>query len=472
MKIFAIWRMIMSANATDKAAKGRMEYWVNKLKLNMSPPQFIIIVFLILILIGTLLLSLPHSSATGRSVGLLTALFTSTSAVCVNGLILSDTGTTFSLLGQIIIMVMIQIGGLGFMTLGVMVAIVLGKKIGLKQRLLIQQTTQSTSAQGLVKLSLYVVLISFAFEALATIVLTWRWHDEMGFGMALFNALFHSVSAFNNAGFALWPTSLSPYVGDPVVNITIALLFMIGGLGFIVIVDIIRKRSLKKLSLHAKIVLLATGLLSLFGFLLLFLLESWNPATFGHLTLWERLFAAFFQSVTPRSAGFNTIEISNMLPASQFLIIILMFIGSASGGTGGGIKINTLVIILLATMNTFRGGGQIHAFKRRIPQDSVMRALAVVISSLACVLVVALLLTISEGMLEEHFLEVLFEATSAFSTTGLSMGMTGELTPISQIIVIVTMFIGRLGPLTLAYALAQKKQASKIGYPEDNILVG
>ncbi|WP_425455503.1 TrkH family potassium uptake protein [Cohnella phaseoli] len=438
----------------------------------MSPPQLIMIIFFCLIWIGALFLSLPYSSSNGESIGLLNALFTATSAICVNGLVVVDTGSVFSTFGQVVIMIMIQVGGLGFMTLGVMVAILLGKKIGLKQRLVIQQATHSTSAQGLVKLSIYMVLIAFAFEMLAILLLTVRWHSEMGWGQAAYYALFHSVSAFNNAGFALWSDSLSSFVGDPIVNMTIVALFIIGGLGYIVVVDLFRKRSWRKLSLHSKVVLLGSGILYVAGFLLLFLLESWNPATFGDLNIGERLWAALFQGSTPRSSGFNTIDIGSMLTTSQFLLIILMFIGAASGGTGGGIKINTFVVLVLATINTFRGGSQIHAFKRKIGVDTVMRALAVVMSSLAVVLLVALLLTLSEGMLEDHFLEVLFEATSAFSTTGLSMGLTSELSPLGKIIVTVTMFVGRLGPLTLAFALAQKKHTSKIGYAEDHVLIG
>ncbi|WP_168123290.1 TrkH family potassium uptake protein [Paenibacillus sp. HB172176] len=445
---------------------------VIKLKNNISPPQLITVVFSALILVGALLLSMPFSSSTNHSVGFLNAFFTSVSAVCVNGLVVVDTGSAFSVAGQVIIMILIQIGGIGFMTVGVMVAIILGKRIGLKQRLIIQQTTQSTSSQGLVKLSLYMVLIVFAFESVATLVLTLRWMDDMGLAKALYYGMFHSVSAFNNAGFALWSDSLSGFAGDPVVNFTIITLFVVGGLGYIVIVDIFRKRSWRRLSLHSKVVLTASLALTAIGFLLIFLLETWNKATFGDMSYGERIMAALFQSLTPRSAGFNTIDISSMVTASQFLLIILMFIGAASGGTGGGIKTNTVVVLLLATFNTFRGGGQIHAFERKIAHDTVMRALAVVISALAFVLTVALLLIVTENMLEEHFLEVLFEATSAFSTTGLSMGLTNDLSPAGKVIVSITMFLGRLGPLTLAFALSQKRQTSKLGYPEDHILIG
>lgn len=441
-------------------------------KKSMSPPQIIIIIFLTLIIIGTFLLAMPISSANGMSIGFLNALFTATSAVCVNGLVVVDTGSTFSSFGQIIIMVLIQIGGLGFMTLGVMIAIILGKRITLRQRMMIRQTTQSTSNQGLVKLSLYIFLIALSFELVATIILTLRWMGEFGLSQAFYYALFHSVSAFNNAGFSLWSDSLSQYIQDPIVNVTIISLFIFGGLGFIVILELFKKRSWRKFSLHTKLVLVTSGILLVVGFFLLLLLEHWNPATFGKLTWTERISAAFFQSATPRSAGFNTIEIGQMVSSSQLLLIILMFIGASSGGTGGGIKTNTFAVLIFATLNTFRGGGPIHVFHRRISTDVVMRALAVVMSSIACVLIVALLLTITEGILERHFLEILFEATSAFSTTGLSMGLTSDLTPIGKIIVAITMFIGRLGPLTLAYALAKKDRRTKITYPEDHVLIG
>lgn len=438
----------------------------------ISPPRFIILIFILMIFIGTIFLRLPISSTDGESVGWLDALFIATSAVSVNGLVTIDISSTFSTFGQLMIMILIQIGGLGFMTLGVIIAIILGKKIGLRQRLLIQETTQSPTSQGLVKLTLYIFIIALTFEAVATIILTFRWMGELGFGQALYYAVFHSISAFNNAGFSLWSDSLSSYIQDPVVNITIITLFVFGGLGYIVIVEIFQKRSWKKFSVHTKLVLIASGILTIGGFLFLFILESLNTATFGDLSLGERILAAFFQSAAPRSAGFNTLEIGNMLSSSQLLIILLMFIGASSGGTGGGIKTNTVIVLILATLNSFRGGGPIHVFKRRIATETVMRALAVVISSLVCVFVVAFMLTITEGMLEEHFLEVLFEATSAFSTTGMSMGLTSELSPAGKIIVAGTMLIGRLGPLTLAYALAKKARKTKVNYPEDHILIG
>lgn len=439
---------------------------------NINPPQVIILVFFTLIWIGAVLLMLPISVKEGHSISFIDALFTSTSAICVNGLVVLDTGTTFSMFGQVIIMIWIQLGGLGFMTFGVVVAIMLGKRIGLKQRLVLQQSTNAFSAGGLVKLALYMACIAVFFELLGALILTLRSYADMGWGQASYYGLFHSISAFNNAGFSLWSDSLSAVVGDPVVNVTVILLFVLGGLGFIVIIEIAQKRSWRNLSLHSKVVLMATALLLGAGFLVIFLLELWNPATFGQLSGSERLFAALFQGATPRSAGFNSIEIGHMLAASQFFIIILMFIGAASGSTGGGIKVNTLFVLILATISTFRGGGQVHAFDRKISQETIMRALAVVMSSLAAVLLIALLLTISEGVLEDRFLEILFEATSAFSTTGLSMGMTSTLSSAGKIIVCFAMFAGRLGPLTLAFALSQRKRSSRLGYPEDHVLIG
>lgn len=445
---------------------------IRSLKFQLSPPQYIIVIFLILITIGTLLLMMPFSTEDGESIGFINAFFTAISAVCVNGLTVIDVGTALSRIGQIIVMLLIQVGGIGFMTISVIIAIIMGKRIGLKERLLIQQTTQASTAQGLVRLSIYIFIIVFAFEAIATIILTIHWQPEMGWKQSFFYALFHAVSAFNNAGFSLWSEGLVAYVGDPVVNIVIVALFVSGGLGYIVIVEIFQKRKWRKFSLHTKIVLSASLTITLIGFCIIFLLESMNPATYGTLSWYERFQASLFQSLIPRSSGFNTLDITNMLTASQFLLIIYMFIGAASGGTGGGVKINTVVVLILATITTFKGGGQVHAFKRKIPQDTVFRALAVVMSSIACVLLIALILTITEDMLEDHFLEVLFEATSAFSTTGLSMGLTKDLSFAGKVIICFTMFIGRLGPLTLAYALAKTRKQSRIGYPEDNIIIG
>ncbi|AXF57786.1 Ktr system potassium transporter B [Salicibibacter kimchii] len=418
-----------------------------------------------------ILLALPQSSADGESVGLIDALFMAVSAVCVTGLAVLEPGSDFSYFGQTVILLLVQLGGLGFMIFGVTVAILVGKVMGLKYRLLLQPTTNTFSARGIFRLAMTILLLALALEAVTALILTIHWSGEMGWVEASYASIFHSVMAFNNAGFTLFDNSMEDYLGDPLVNVSLSALFITGGLGFMVLVDLFRKRSLRKLSLHSKLVLVTSGSLLIGGFLFLFMVELFNPATEG-LSLTERLLAAYFQSATPRSAGFNTVDIGNMLVASQFFIIVLMFIGASTGGTGGGIKTNTFAIIVLATINTFRSGHQVHAFHRKIALETVMRALAVVVSSLAWIIGTTLLLSITEGLHNVHFLTTLFDVVSGFSTAGLSMGLTEELSPIGKIIMMITMFVGRLGPLTLAYLLTYKQRPSRINYPEDKVLIG
>ncbi|WP_168122909.1 TrkH family potassium uptake protein [Paenibacillus sp. HB172176] len=439
-------------------------------KNQLNPHQWTVIGFAITILIGAFLLDLPIATVGDGSIRFLDALFTATSAVCVTGLTVIDTGTNFTIFGQIIIMVLIQIGGLGFMTYGVIIAVILGRKVGLKHRVFIQESTKSNTIQGLVRLVKTIVIISFSFELIGAYLLWLRWIHEMGVGKAAYYAIFHSVSAFNNAGFSLFSDNLAGFVGDPIVNIIISLLFICGGLGFIVMVDIYKKRRWRRFSLHTKIVLLTTILLSAGGFLLILSLEMLNSSVFGDLSIGEKLWSAYFQSVTTRTAGFNTVQLSGLLTASQFLIIFLMFIGASSGSTGGGIKTSTFMILIVAMYSTIRGREQVHIFKRRISYDTILRSLAIIIISLGLVLIVAFMLTLTEK--GDEFIEILFEATSAFGTVGLTLDVTPTLSGAGKIIIIATMFAGRLGPLTLAYALARNKRSSKIGYPEEKVLVG
>ncbi len=437
----------------------------------LNPPLLMIWGFAVIILLGTVLLALPAASASGKSVGFLDALFTATSAVCVTGLAVIDTGSAYSLLGQVMIMLLIQLGGLGFMTFGVTTAVLLGKKIGLKQRLLIQESTHAITNAGLVRLSLGILLITLIFEAAATVVLAVRWYGELGL-KSIYYALFHAISAFNNAGFSLWPDSLTRYAGDPVVNVVISGLFITGGIGFIVIMDLYTKRKWPHLSLNSKIVLSTSLLLCAAGFFLVYLLESFNPDTLGALNHGQRLWAAYFQGVTPRSAGFNTVDIGQMLAATQLVIIILMFIGASSGSTGGGIKTGTFAILVLSFIAIIRGRNEVSVFRRTVGTEIILRSLAVILASMGVILIVTLLLTISEHSLQRDFLEVLFETVSAFGTVGLSMGLTADLSGMGKIIIILTMFIGRLGPLTMAFALAQKGVKPSVRYAEEKIMIG
>ncbi|RYD05642.1 hypothetical protein N752_07035 [Desulforamulus aquiferis] len=328
------------------------------------------------------------------------------------------------------------------------------------------------SNSGLVRLALNILFISLLFESIATLILTINWYEEMGPLKSFYYALFHAVSAFNNAGFALWPDSLTRYMGDPIVNVVISSLFIIGGIGFIVILDIYIKRKWQKLSLNSKIVLITTGILCAAGFLFVLVMESLNPKTFGDLTFSERLWASYFQGVVTRTAGFNTIDIGQMMAASQLFIIFLMFVGASPGSTGGGIKTTTFAILILSLSNIIKGRSEVSVFKRTVATDMILRSLAVIIISLGVVMTSTLLLTITEHSLQRDFLEVLFEATSAFGTVGLSMGLTAELSVLGKLIIIVTMFIGRLGPLTLAYALARRNVKPNIRYAEEKILIG
>lgn len=439
-------------------------------KKELNPHQWTVIGFASIIVVGAILLALPFASTSGLSVGLLDALFTATSAVCVTGLTVIDTGSAYSAFGQIVIMLLIQIGGMGFMAYGVIIAILLGKRIGLKQRVILQESTKATSIQGLVRLVRTIVLITFSFEAVGAIILWLRWMPELGAGQSAYYALFHSVSAFNNAGFGLWPDNMVRYVGDPIVNIVISVLFISGGIGFIVMVDIFKKRKWSQFTLHTKIVLILSGILTVGGFVIILVLELLNPAVFGELSWAEKLWSAYFQSVTTRTAGFNTVDLAGLLVATQFLMIFLMFIGASSGSTGGGIKTNTFMVLLVAMYSTIRGRTQVHIFRRRIANEIIFSALSVIIISLGLVLFVAFLLTVTEP--GQDFIELLFEATSAFGTVGLTLGVTSELSPLGKIIIIFTMFAGRLGPLTLAFALARHKRDSKIGYPEEKVLIG
>ncbi|MCI3923967.1 TrkH family potassium uptake protein [Paenibacillus sp. TRM 82003] len=438
--------------------------------IDISPPQWMILGFAGIILAGAILLALPISAADGRGVGLLDAFFTATSAVCVTGLVVIDTASSFSMFGEMIIMILIQLGGLGFMTFGVIIAILLGKRLGFKERLLIQESTKAANVQGLVKLSLAIFIIALLFELAGAAVLALRLLGEMSPGLAIYYGIFHSISAFNNAGFALWPDSLARYAGDPTTNITIALLFIAGGIGFTVLLDVYKKRRWRALSLNSKISLLSAAGLLVGGFLVVFGLELLNPTMYQSMSFSERTWIAFFQSAAPRTAGYQTVDLTLLMTATQFFIIFLMFIGASSGSTGGGIKTNTFVVLVLAMYSSIRGRENVHIFERRVAYEIVLRALSVIIISLGTVLLVAFILTITEPNMD--FMALLFEATSAFATVGLSLNVTMELSAAGKIVIIATMFVGRLGPLTLAFALAQKRRESSIGYAEEKVLIG
>ncbi|WP_414627714.1 TrkH family potassium uptake protein [Alkalihalophilus pseudofirmus] len=434
--------------------------------INMSPPQVLALGFLGTIAIGTILLLLPIS--TTISISFIDALFTATSATTVTGLVVVDTGSDFTVFGQVVIMILIKIGGLGLMAFAILIVLALGKKIGLRERILVQESLNQTSLGGMVRLVKVLLIFSFSMEALATLLLSLRWVPEYGFGFGIYTSLFHAISAFNNAGFSLWDDSLMGYVGDPVVNIVITLLFITGGIGFTVLYDLFEKKNFHQLSLHTKIMLTGTLILNVCAMLVILVLEYKNPNTIGMLSFTDKLWASYFQAVTPRTAGFNSIDIESMNPGSITFMLVLMFIGAGSASTGSGIKLTTFVVILLAVITYLRGRREAVAFERTIGDHIVMRSLAIAVISLMAVTFSIFLLSITESA---PYLYIVFEAFSAFGTVGLSMGLTGELSTIGKQIIIVLMFIGRIGPVTIAFALA-KSRPSNVRYPKGDIFTG
>lgn len=439
--------------------------------LRLSPPQILVLGFAAIIFIGTALLMLPISTSTGEPLEFIDALFTSTSATCVTGLVVVDTGTTFSSFGQIVIMLLIQIGGLGFMTMATLFALALKRRISLKDRLILQEAMNQSSMEGIVRLIRRVLLYSLIIEACGALILSIRWAFDMPIGRAIYYGVFHAVTMFNNAGFDLFGDfrSLTGYVYDPVVNVVVMFLIVSGGIGFIVLSDLIDFRKQRRLSLHSKVVLTMTATLLLVGFIVILIFEFTNPRTLGSLNWGGKFFGALFQSVTPRTAGANTIDITELRQATQFFIVILMFIGASPGSTGGGIKTTTFTIMVGAVIAMMRGREDIVMFRYRLAQERVLKALTIALLALLLVLTVSMILSTTE---EGDFLEILFETTSAFGTVGLSMGLTPDLTVFGKVLISITMFAGRLGPLTLAYALGPKKGKELYRHPEGKMIIG
>lgn len=439
--------------------------------LRMNPQRFFIAGFVIIIVVGAILLTMPFATVNGNGLPFIDALFTATSAVCVTGLVVVDTGTTFTPWGQAVIMLLIKVGGMGFLTFGTFFAVIMGKRIYFRERLLLQEAINQQSPAGIIRMVRYVFVTTLLVEFVGAALLTARFAQEMEFPRAAFFGVFHSVSAFNNAGFDLFGNyaSLTGYTADLFVNAVIAGLLVIGGLGFVVTLDLFNQRRFSSLSLNSKITLVAAAVLLISGTVLVFLLEQGNPATLGPLDSFTRVQAAFFQSATARTAGFNTIDTASLLNPTLLVVMVLMFIGASSGSTGGGIKVTTFFLLLLTVRSIVKGQENPHLFSRRVSSQIVGKAMAIFSASLFLVLTSAFLLTLFE---EAEFLPCLFEAISAFATVGLSMGITPDLSLPGKIVVIMTMFFGRLGPLTIAMALATRGPKEQFRYPEEKLLVG
>ena len=444
-------------------------------KIELTPPQILVIGFAAIILTGAVLLMLPVASANGMPLRFLDALFTATSATCVTGLVVVDTGTYFSTFGQIVIILLIQVGGLGFMTMSTLFAFMLKKRISLKERLILQEAMNQGSMEGIVRLIRKVIRYSLTIEFIAAVIFSIRWSIDLGPATGIYFGIFHAISFFNNAGFDLFGSvsgpfsSLTHYADDMIVNFVAMALIVFGGIGFVVISDLLEFKRNKRLSLHSKVVLSATGTLILVGAIVIFVFEFSNTKTVGSLSWYGKLLASFTQSVSPRTAGINTVDLASLRQATQFFIIILMFIGASPGSTGGGIKTTTFTTLIGAMIAMIRGKEDIVFFHHRLGKDRILKAITLTMIALFLVITVTMLLSTSE---DHSLLVILFEVTSAFGTVGLSLGLTPDLTDFGKVLIVLTMFAGRLGPLTLAYALGPKTEKELYRYPEGKITIG
>ncbi len=437
----------------------------------LTPYQILIIGFTLLIFIGTFLLMLPISHAQGGGMSFINALFTATSAVCVTGLVVVDTGTFFSLFGQLVIVALIQIGAFGIMTTATLAAVIMRRKIQLKDRLIMQEALNQLTLSGIVRLTIYICQASLLIELIGGTILAARFYQDFGIE-GIYFGYWHAASAFCNAGFDVFGGSgsnITRYVDDAVVTMTLSSLIIAGGVGFGVLADIWQNKKFRLFSLQTKVVLYTTAFLIAFGTFWVLILEYDNDATLGGLTFYGKLLASYFQAVTARTAGYATIDTSLLMDGTLFSIIILMFIGASPGSTGSGIKTTTFAVIVSAVWAQIRGKTEAELFYRRIPTITVYKSFTIFIIAAILIVFVTLMLSISESF---PFINILFEVVSAFSTTGLSTGITSELTWHGKLWIIFTMFIGRIGPMTVAFALALKYKKSKIQYPEGKITIG
>ena len=441
----------------------------------IRPGQLIVLVFLGIILLGAGLLCLPAAARSGRPTPFLTSLFTATSATCVTGLIRVDTGTPWTVFGQVVILLLIQVGGLGFMTIACLFFFALRRRIGLRQRMVLAQALGSDTYSGIVSLVRNILRGTAAVEGVGALILFFRFLPEFGFGRALWYGVFHSVSAFCNAGFDVLADvdaggSLCRYVTDPVVNFTIMALIVIGGLGFAVWGDIRHHRRFSRLSVYSRLVVIITTVL-IFGGAGVFAALEWNnPNTIGDLTVPQKLMAALFQSVTLRTAGFATFDQNALSDVSKAASDLLMLVGGSSGSTAGGVKTATVGVILLSAWSTARGRTSVHVMKRRIPRQAVENASALFILVLLLSGLGAAFLSIADHVSLEN---ALYETISALCTVGLTTGITSSLGTASQIILIVLMFFGRLGIMTISVGfMAANRAEERVSYAETKIMIG
>jgi trk system potassium uptake protein TrkH len=432
--------------------------------------------FAVTIASGAVLLMLPISSRAHTWTSFPDALFMATSSTCVTGLsVVQNVDATFSPFGQAVLLVLMQVGGFGFMASATLLLLAFGRSVGLREKLLIGESLGVERLGGLVSLLMGIAFFSIICEGIGAVLLYIRFSQDFSSpATALWHSIFHAVSAFNNCGLdILGDRSLIGYQNDPLVVLTMAALIILGGLSFLVVWDVFKKRSFGKLSLDSKMVVVVTVTLLILGTVVLLAMEYNNPDTLGPMSAPQKVLSAFFQSVTPRTAGFMVINVRFMTAYSLFFTIMLMFVGGASGSTAGGVKVNTFGVLLATVWSSLRGKEHAEAFGRELRPQQIHRALAVAMLALGLVGIVALTLTFTEEAKNDFdFIQTLFETVSAFGTVGLSTGITPMLTLAGKFIIIVTMFAGRLGPLTLALSLVQRQRTTEYRYPQDQVRIG
>jgi len=442
----------------------------------LTPAQSFMSSFVVLILVGTLLLWLPFSSS-GKPISFVDALFTSASAVCVTGLAVVDIGRDLSLAGQLVTLLLFQIGGLGIITFSALLFGLMGRGISFRGREIVQSTFLHTPRRDFFVILKWVLLLTLVIESLGTLLLFSRFVQDFPPSRAFYLAVYHAVSAFNNCGYALFSNSLMDYRSDWIINLTIMGLIVLGGIGFIVLYEIIAKirGSRKKLSLHSRIVLLMSVSLILSGAVLFYFFEMHH--ILKESSWQESLLASLFQSVTCRTSGFNTVDIGQVTNASILLMLALMFIGASPGSTGGGIKTTSFALLLMMIWNRFRGSEHVNVFNRTVPEEILTRTISIIFASAVSVSLITSILLLSGNPdslppagSRHFFVEYLFETVSAFGTVGLSMGITAQLNDLQKLAITLMMFAGRVGPLTLAFAWSSSKR--KIIYAEESVMVG
>lgn len=448
-----------------------IERKINEIKKN--PYLVFFFSFAAIILIGAILLSLPFASQNGESIGFINAVFTAASATCVTGLVVVNTAAYWTLFGKVVIMILIQIGGLGVMTMTAMISFFIGKRISLKTRVFLMEERNVDELQGVVRLTKNILLFTFGVEFVGALLFSTVFIKDYGVIKGIGFSLFHAVSSFCNAGFDLVGDSMVNYVDNPIITLAVCGLVVTGGIGYFVFWDIYESKNFHMLTLHSKMVIIMTSVLLIGGAVIMYSLEHNNLGTMGGLDMSAKINASIFQAVNPRTAGYYSVPLENLRMATVAITVVLMFIGGSPASTAGGIKTTTFAVLAVSFYSLVKGKRDFEVFGRRILPETTIKAAAILLISLLLVLAVSIMLAITEEASGYDYLDILYETVSAFATVGLSRGLTPFLSNAGKIILSVVMFIGRVGPMTVAYAfLKQNKNIGNYTYPEGKIIIG